>query len=111
MKEYAVILLMLAGIASHGQSSKQPLSRDSVNLALSYGAQAMELLEIRERQIENLKAEVSQVYGLADARELQVEVLTGVVEKAEARTFWQKLWSWIRGALVGAAVAVVALTI
>jgi len=103
---------MLSGIALQGQSLEKPLSRDSINLALSYGAEAMDLIEVYKRQIDNLKAEVDQIYGVADNRELQVEVLTGAVEKMELRKpWWRKLWDGLIWFFAGAAAAAFALTI
>lgn len=74
---------------------------------MAQGAEAVALLDIAYRYIENQKAEIEQLYSLVYNVELQTEILTKVITRIEKQSFWQKVWAWIRGALVGGAIVVV----
>lgn len=92
---------------SQGQSY-EPLSRDSINIALAHGARAVEMLVLTEKIIENQKAVIVSYAGLANAKDLKVEVLTKAITRIESRTWWQKIWAWLRGAIIGAAITYIA---
>jgi hypothetical protein len=66
---------------------------DSTKLAISYGAQAFDMLEVYEKLLSNQKAQTVQV-GLAyEESKLQTELLTKKVARVKKESFWQKLWS------------------
>ena len=68
--------------------------QDSISLAISYGAQAMDHLEVMERLLANQKAQVVEL-GLAhEQSRVQVELLTKKVATVERPGFWRTLWKW-----------------
>ena len=48
------------------------IKMDSINRALSYGSQALDVLDIRDRQLVNEKAKVLQYEGLVEAKSFEV---------------------------------------
>ena len=83
------------------QSSSEA-KQDSISLALSYGAQVMDHLEVLERLLANQKAQTVQV-GLAHQQaHAQVELLAKKVDLVEKDGFWSELWRYVK--LAGLAV-------
>jgi 7-cyano-7-deazaguanine synthase in queuosine biosynthesis len=69
---------------------------DSTKLAISYGAQAFDMLEVYEKLLSNQKAQTEQL-GLAyQESKIQTDLLTKKVAKIKKESFWQKLWANIK---------------
>lgn len=70
---------------------------------MSYAAQAFDYLEIYERLLANQKAQTNKVQLAYEESELQTELLTTKVDTIQEKTFWQKLWAWLKvaGLMVG----------
>lgn len=95
----------------YGQQSSNGEEKDLNKLAFSYGAQAFDMLEVADRIIENQKVTLVLYEGLSDTKDLKVDVLTKAITMMEKRTFWQKIWAWCRGAIVGGAVVFIATSV
>lgn len=82
--------------------SSNAAKKDSTELAISYGAQAFDMLELYERLLKNQKAQTYQL-GLANNEaQLQVEILKKEIKKVDRPNFWKRAWSWIKITLVAA---------
>lgn len=70
--------------------------QDSISLALSYGAQAMDHLEVLERLLANQKAQTVTVGMALEQANAQVELLERKVAIVEKESFWSKLWGFLK---------------
>lgn len=91
----ALILLTLFSTVSYGQFTPEG-KQDSTKAAMSYAAQAFDYLEVYERLLANQKAHTNTMQLAYEESELQTELLTTKVDIIQERTFWQKLWAWLK---------------
>ncbi|HET8735199.1 MAG TPA: hypothetical protein VFM69_01240 [Pricia sp.] len=108
MRTFAIMAFLMMFPIVYGQQSSNVAEKDLNKLAFSYGAQAFDMLEVADRIIDNQKVTLVLYKGLSDTKDLKVEVLTKAITLMEKRTFWQKLWAFLRGAIIGGAVVYVA---
>jgi len=85
----------------HGQSSE--LSRDSINVALSYGLESVEKEILLNRLNSNLKVTIKQ-YDLAlEISDIEIENFENQIKNYQRmqeidkpKTFWSKIWLYIK---------------
>ena len=96
MKKFATTLLLILFVTALPAQSTKEVKNDSIRLALSYGAQAFDMLEVYEKLLVNQKAQTAQL-GLAyKEAKIQTELLTKKLETIENPGFWRKLWIWTK---------------
>lgn len=86
---------MIFSIALWSQSS-QEVKNDSTKLAISYCAQAFDMLEVYEKLLLNQKAQTEQMGLVYEESKIQTELLTKKIASTKSETFWQKLWANIK---------------
>lgn len=96
MRKYVTIsLLMMFSIALSGQSI-QEVKNDSIKTAISYAAQAFDMLEVQDRLISNQKAQIATLGLINDESNIQVELLTRKVATIQKVGFWRTIWIWVK---------------
>ena len=92
----ALVLITLQGTHSQEKYSKEPLSRDSINLALSYGLQAIELNQSLSKVIENQKSQIVIYKGLVSRLELSVDLLEEKIVLQKKSSFFRRIWAGLK---------------
>ncbi len=109
---------MLSLIACSGQSFPEA-KKDSIKRAISYGSQALDLLDISDRQLRNAKVEIKQYQGIFESKTFEsewmeksrLELLKALEyelnKKPEFRDlpFFTKVWAYMKGIIIGGLIA------